>query len=308
MPESPTDCCPALDEVPIHTRNARPAGEGPPHRWPRRPPARMLCPLGRRSWQSQRSWVQRQVLIPLVNLPHRGSELRVTHRVRIRSEHGDDTTHWTEILLDYPRAVGIAPPEKVQPCFSLSQENRNEAQERLNEFDFGSLDGPLIGFHSGKGLELTSQRWPVDRFAQFARELQEQLNARLVLTGGPQEIEIVGAISSQLQLPHANLSGKTRLPVLAALAEACDLFVCPDSGPMHLAAAVKTPVVGIYALDEDFPKRWAPFGVPHRIIRPPRPACPPGCKKPTCPNFSCYLKVQPSEVVAAASQLLATDD
>lgn len=231
-----------------------------------------------------------------------------THRVRIRSEHGDDTTHWTEILLDYPRAVGIAPPEKVQPCFSLSQENRNEAQERLNEFDFGSLDGPLIGFHSGKGLELTSQRWPVDRFAQFARELQEQLNARLVLTGGPQEIEIVGAISSQLQLPHANLSGKTRLPVLAALAEACDLFVCPDSGPMHLAAAVKTPVVGIYALDEDFPKRWAPFGVPHRIIRPPRPACPPGCKKPTCPNFSCYLKVQPSEVVAAASQLLATDD
>ena len=231
-----------------------------------------------------------------------------THRVRIRSEHGDDTTHWTEILLDYPRAVGIEPPEKVEPRFSISEKSRQEARQHLHGLDFGSLDGPLIGFHSGKGLELTSRRWPVERFAQFARELQEQLKARLILTGGPQEVEIVEAISSRLQLPHANLSGKTSLPVLAALAEACDLFVCPDSGPMHLAAAVKTPVVGIYALDEDFPRRWAPFGVPHRIIRPPRPACPPGCKKPTCPNFSCYLKVQPSEVVEAAAQLLARHD
>lgn len=231
-----------------------------------------------------------------------------THRVRIRSEHGDDTTHWTDILLDYPRAAGIEPPSEVTPRFTLTEEHRQQAEECLKSLDFGDLSGPLIGFHSGKGLELTSQRWPVERFAQFAGELQSQLNARLILTGGPQEVEIVGAISSQLALPHGNLSGKTDLPVLAALAQACDLFVCPDSGPMHLAAAVKTPIVGIYALDEDFPKRWAPFGVPHRIIRPPRPACPPGCKKPTCPNFACYLKVQPSEVVKAATELLVLED
>lgn len=226
-----------------------------------------------------------------------------TDRVAIRSEAGDEKTHWTDILLDYPRQAGLA---VVDPrlSFPLSAEAKKEAQSLVDEADFGELKGPLIGFHSGKGLPLGPSRWPVSHFAKLAGHLQEKLHARLILTGGPQETDLVSHISQALPLEHANLAGKTSLQVLAAIAQQCDLFVCPDSGPMHLATAVQTPVVGIYALDEDFPQRWAPFGVPHKIVRPPRPACRPGCKKPTCPDFKCYLKVSPQELGVAVEELL----
>ncbi len=226
-----------------------------------------------------------------------------THKVSIRSEHGDLSSHWTDILLDYPRALGLTPaPPQVN--YPIDQETAGKVSEMIASADFEGRSGPIIGFHSGKGLPLGPERWPVGHFGEMARQLQDGLNARLILTGGPAEREIVGCVEQHLSPGYLNLAGKTDLDTLAGVAAACKVFVCPDSGPMHLAAAVGTPVVGIYALDEDFPQRWAPFGVPHRVIRPARPACPPGCRKPTCPNFACYLKVQPSEVVSAVSELL----
>lgn len=224
-------------------------------------------------------------------------------RVRIRSEHGDEESHWTDVLLDYPRAAGLTPvPAKLS--LPLSQEHLDTAQALIAEADFGTLQGPLIGFHSGKGLPLGPERWPTGHFTALADSLQKQLGARLVMTGGPNEVELVESIASELDAPYLNLAGKTDISGLAATAQACDVFVCPDSGPMHVAAAVGTPVVGIYALDEDFPKRWAPFGVEHRVIRPPRPACRANCKKPTCPDFKCYLKVTPESVCSAVQELL----
>lgn len=226
-----------------------------------------------------------------------------TDRVSVRSEYGDEMSHWTEILLDYPRRAGLATVEpRVE--FTLTEGELDQAAATISGLDFGGGTGPLIGFHCGKGLPLSPDRWPVDHFALIARDLLETLNARLILTGGPGEIEIVRVLSEKLDLPHANLAGKTDLRKLAAVAKLCRVFVCPDSGPMHLAAAVGTPVVGIYALDEDFPKRWAPFGVPHRIVRPPRPACRPGCTKPTCPDFKCYRTVTPASVTESVKELL----
>ena len=229
-----------------------------------------------------------------------------THKVSVRSEHGDLSSHWTEILLDYPRALGLTP---VAPRvnYPVSTQTAGRVSELLAETNFGERRGPVIGFHSGKGLPLGPERWPVHHFGRLARQLQDSLDARLVLTGGPAEQEIVAGVAQSLESGYLNLAGRTDLDTLAGVAAACDVFVCPDSGPMHLAAAVGTPVVGIYALDEDFPQRWAPFDVSHRVIRPSRPACPPGCRKPTCPNFVCYLKVQPAEIVEAVRELMKRD-
>lgn len=226
-----------------------------------------------------------------------------TEGVRVRSEHGDTDSHWTQILLDYPRKLGLENPNP-HVTFPLTQEATVKAKKLISGFDFEDLQGPLIGFHCGKGLPLGPERWPIPHFQKIATRLQDDLDARLILTGGPQEVEIVKSLGRGLSKPFLDLAGRTNLTELAAVAQRCRVFVCPDSGPMHLAAAVGTPVVGIFALDEDFPKRWAPFGVPHKVVRPPRPACPPGCRKPTCQNFSCYLKVAPDEVTLAVRELL----
>ena len=224
-----------------------------------------------------------------------------THRVRIRSEHGDTDSHWTEILLDYVRALGVeVGPAKIRldvPPAAIAA-----ADELLVNY-YG--DYPLIGFHCTKGMRLAPGRWPIAAFAAMALALQRQLGTQLVLTGSPEDRELVRDLLVKANLRGVlNVAGRTDLLTLTALTRRCQVFVCPDSGPMHLAASQGTPVVGIYALEEDFPNRWAPYGVPHRIVRPQERNCHPGCIKATCPDFRCYYQVDPQAVVRAVGELL----
>ncbi|CAN0164276.1 unnamed protein product, partial [Phaeothamnion confervicola] len=221
-----------------------------------------------------------------------------THKVRVRSEHGDSQTHWTDILLDYVRALGVE-PARAQVHFAPDEASRERAAEIAKP-----LEGPLVGFHSTKGLQMETARWPTAAFASWARAVHDQLGATLIFTGTPADQDIVDSIVSQAALTRAvNLCGQTNLPTLAALAQRCDVFVCPDSGPMHVAAAAGARVVGIYALEEDFPKRWAPYCDNYRVIRPQPTGCRSGCIKATCPDFRCYFQVRPDQVVAAVSEL-----
>lgn len=221
-----------------------------------------------------------------------------THRVRVRSEHGDTHSHWTDILLDYVRALGLDPPTP-EVTYVLPPDAEQTAASLIPPGE-----GPLIGFHTGKGIPLEPGRWPVAAFATWARALEEELGARLVFTGGPGEVDLVAEVVRLADSQGLNLAGSTDLPTLAAVARQCQVFVCPDSGPMHLAAAVGTPVVGIYALEEDFPQRWAPFGTRHRIVRPAVRNCHPGCLKSTCPDFRCYWQVEAKEIVNCVLVLL----
>jgi heptosyltransferase-1 len=221
-----------------------------------------------------------------------------THQVRIRSEHGDSDSHWTDILLDYVRALGIE-VGPAQIFLAASAPARARAQMLLQP-----LEGLKVGFHSTKGLQMKTGRWPTAAFASWARAVHDQLGATLIFTGTPADREIVDCIVSQAKIErYLNLCGETDLHTLAALAALCDVFVCPDSGPMHVAAAAGAKVVGIYALEEDFPRRWAPFCPSYRVIRPDPTGCRPGCIKATCPDFRCYFQVRPDQVVAAVGSL-----
>jgi len=76
-----------------------------------------------------------------------------------------------------------------------------------------------------------------------------------------------------------------------------------DSGPMHIAAAVGAPTVGIFALQSDEPDRWAPLGLRTALVRPTYP-CPPGHRKETCPNFACVANLEIPLVLSAVDALL----
>jgi len=225
-----------------------------------------------------------------------------THKVRVRSEHGDQDTHWIEILLDYVRALGVTPgpPQVILP---ISQEQECRAQELLAQLPGA---GPILGFHPFKGPPVPLERWPLPVFAGWLQALRKQLGARIVVTGSPGEKPYADHIV-QLAGPEnvLNLAGQTDLGTLAALSKRVDAFLCPDSGPMHVAAAAGARVLGIYALEEDFPQRWAPLSQTARILRPQPTGCPPGCRKPTCQDFRCYRVVTPEQVVAEVRLLLA---
>ena len=101
-----------------------------------------------------------------------------------------------------------------------------------------------------------------------------------------------------------DLAGACSLRETAALIEQMNVFICPDTGTGHLAAALGVPVVDIFPLRSDFPARWRPAGTSHRIIRPTAWECDGPCVKETCPRFTCLLHIDPQEVVAAAVELI----
>lgn len=224
-----------------------------------------------------------------------------TDRIRVRSEHGDEDSHWCEILLDYVRPL-VGEPGHPEVFLHIPQEAQERARALLAELPG---QGPLIGFHPFKGPPVPLERWPLPVFAGWIREIHQQLGARLVVTGSPGEAPFAEEILRLADVPGAkSVAGQTDLVTLAALSRECDAFVCPDSGPMHVAAVAGARVLGVYALEEDFPRRWAPVSSTARILRPQPTGCPPQCRKPTCSDFRCYRQIRPQQLVEELRELL----
>lgn len=248
-------------------------------------------------------------LCRLAGIPRRvGQDSRLsyswlyTHRVKVRSEHGDTESHWSEIMLDYVRALGV-PVGPARVFLHIPPEAEQRAAELVARC---SGSGPLVGVHAFKGPPVSLERWPLPLFAEWVRELAAALQARIVLTGSAAEQPAALQILEQSGVERAwCVAGETDVPTLAALARRCDLFVCPDSGPMHVAAAAGAKVLGVYALAEDYPQRWAPLTTRSRILRPQPTGCRHGCRKASCPDFRCYRQVSAHHLLQEARQLLA---
>jgi lipopolysaccharide heptosyltransferase II len=102
--------------------------------------------------------------------------------------------------------------------------------------------GPVIAMHAG-ARNGQAKRWPSRHFAELADRLAEDLDALVIVTGAPKETPIAADIAMHARYPLLNISGQTTLPQLIALLAASDVMVTGDSGPMHIACAVETPVV-----------------------------------------------------------------
>lgn len=222
--------------------------------------------------------------------------------VKILSEEGDKTSHWVEIVLDYARALNLRALDR-NLYFHVPQEAREAAKVLFEDLQI-SKNTLVIGLHAGKGLYLDSSMWPTDKFASIADKLVEKFKAVIVLTGGPDEVELVEDIEKKMKYRAVNLAGKVNLGQLGAVMERCDLFVCPDSGPMHIAAALGVPVVAIFALRSDFPNRWHPFRTKYEIVRNFYINCEQKCVKEKCKRFICMEQIREDDVVSAAERLL----
>ncbi len=220
-----------------------------------------------------------------------------THRVAVRSERGDRRTHWTQILLDYARALGcdVADPT---PIFVVSDAARASVRARLAE---RGIAGAYAVLHPTRGIAASRERWPTARLAQLARALYVAEDVPVVVTGGGADRALADAIAAE---GHAiSFGGATTLAEFGALAEGAHVVVAMDSGPMHVAAAVGAPTLGIFALQADEPDRWAPLGARTGVLRATHP-CPPDHRKETCPDFACVAALDIPRVLAGVRDLV----
>ena len=143
--------------------------------------------------------------------------------------------------------------------------------------------------------------WPQRHWVNLIDQLH-QAGYRAVLVGGPEEVEEAAAIAESCDTPPLVLTGKTSLGQLAAVLAQCALMVGSDSGPLHLAVALGTGVVGLYGPTSTV--RYGPFGQPDAVRRHPIFCSP--CYRPetgqpaTCRygTVECMEKLEPEQVLA----------
>ena len=163
----------------------------------------------------------------------------------------------------------------------------------------------LVAIHPGAGAAV--KQWPIEHWAEVANRLAERPDIRIVLTGGPGERELGGAVAAKLTRPALSAAGATTLGQLAALYARCALALGSDSGPLHLATAVGTPTVRLYGPIS--PVKFGPWGDPARhVALQTNWSCAP-CDRldwplTTLSQHACMAAITPDEVMHIADSLL----
>ncbi len=199
-----------------------------------------------------------------------------------------------------------SPPDLVpgQPWIVPTATDHHEASAVLAACGI-SNERPVIVLHPGAGWPLKS--WPVERWGRLACRVQQLWGVRPVVTGSPTEHELVASIVARSEGAAINVAGLLSLGGLAALYTRSSAVVGIDSGPLHLATAVGTPVAGIYGpagADE-----FGPWAIPERArVVEARLACSP-CRilaAPPCGAVTqpaCLRAISVEAVIAALVEL-----
>lgn len=225
----------------------------------------------------------------------------LTHRVPYSGDR-----HMVEFYLDLVRAVGADTKDK-DPGLSVDPSSTAWARTFLSEA--GVPPGqPLVALSPGRSEAWHFIRWAEERFAATGEALHRRFGAHVLLVGGPAEVAIAGRMKATLVargVPVTDAVGRSDLKQSEALLQACDLLVCNDSGPMHLAAAVGTPTLAVFGPANHW--RWGPYGSAHRVVRREIDCSP--ClfmgRLGVCPRteLEC-LDVPLERVIAVASEML----
>jgi ADP-heptose:LPS heptosyltransferase len=221
-----------------------------------------------------------------------------TKRVVVRSELGDRITHWTQILLDYARAIGCQTAD-ARPAIVTTPADDAAAATLLRDH---AVSGSFAVLHPTRALAAHHARWPIAGFVELTRALVQRERMPLLLSGSRADAEIARAIAAAAGPPTRVIAGETSLGVFAALARRAAFVVAMDSGPMHVAAATGVPTVGIFALQTDEPDRWAPLGGRTAAVRATYP-CPLAHRKETCPDFACIRALDLAGIIDAVDRV-----
>jgi ADP-heptose:LPS heptosyltransferase len=194
--------------------------------------------------------------------------------------------------------------ERSGPRLVIPDDARRRAADLLACDD---EDDVLIGLQPGAGRQV--REWDPARFGAVATELARGRRATFVLTGSAADLAPLSAVKATWPagLRLIELPVDTDLVVLAAVLERLDVLITGDTGPMHLAAAVGTPIVAIFG--PSLPSRYAPLSTRARIVRIDLPCSP--CNRLREPPArcvghvpDCLAGIEPFQVVQAANELL----
>jgi len=195
--------------------------------------------------------------------------------------------------------------------FYLGNTDRDWANKFLKHNGFCKEKNIVISIQIGSSPTMRWKQWDLDRYCELCDKISDLPNTVIIFQGSPDERKMIENIIDKMNRKQINAAGKTSLKQAAAVIEKSDLLICNDSGLMHVAVAVDTPVIAIYG-PTDF-TRTAPCGKKHIIIRK-NLSCSPcfrmnGTKRvENCPyNYKCLESITVNEVFEAVKTKLRND-
>jgi ADP-heptose:LPS heptosyltransferase len=233
---------------------------------------------------------------------------RFTHRVTVRSERGDVTSPWSDILLDYARALGCETADRA-PRFVPTRDDEAESERLRAALEFAQRS--YLVLHPTNAIASKRELWPVDGWASAAQRLAQRFGVPVALSGSPADIAINDAIverastfgKAEDDTRIVSIAGALSIGAFGAFARDARAFVGITTGSMHVAAAVGAPTVGIFPFQSDIPDRWAPVGERTAIVRPSF-ACHRGDTKENCADYACIAHLPVSRILAAVESLM----
>lgn len=225
-----------------------------------------------------------------------GSPCFYTRRVAIPAA----PMHAVDRYLLVAEALGAARPVEPRFDFIDRPEDRQAAEALLTAADV-TASSPWIAMNVSARWE--TKRWPPQHFAEAADRLTEAHALPIVFMGGPSERPETRAVMALMRTKAVDLTGRTPVGLLPGLLRRAAVLVTNDSGPMHIATAVGTPVVALFGPTD--PVKTGPYGQGHIVLSNAvecRPCFRRECFRPVA--LECLTGVQPEQVVRAVQQQL----
>ena len=212
-----------------------------------------------------------------------------------------ENRHFTDAMMDLAKLAGGVPDEKGIEVFW----DKSVEEKWATLFPKVGQEKQPLSIGINPGADRPQKRWNPENHASVADRLVELRGASIVLFGGPGEEHLALRIEKAMKQPVTNLAGKLSLNELAYVISRLDLFVTNDSGPMHIAAGLKTPVVALFGPED--PVHTRPYTSPdlYRIVQKELDCRP--CINERCDRPVCMESLKPEDVLQACLELLDTE-
>lgn len=229
-----------------------------------------------------------------------GARQSLVYRKQKRRRQGDRRLHAVENFLATLAPLGVTSDET-----EIRLPLRPEAQDAAEAFlSRGGASGnrPIIALNCSVGAARPARNWFIERFTQLADRLVAELGASVVFVGGKEDRSLVKGVMAGMKKKALSAAGELSLPETAALLARCKCLVSSDTGPLHLATAVGTPVVGLFGSTD--PARTGPAGRGHRVLTASLSCVP--CEEKDCPEGTraCMDAITVDSVVAAVRDVI----
>jgi len=239
-----------------------------------------------------------------------GSRLRVGYRTQYKSWAYHMTVarsspagpiHSVVNHLNLVRAAGLNVGDDFSLCVAAAQPEEKKTVDACWQ-EWGLSSKKVIALHISAGNQFRD--WGQENIVNFLKRIGPSGQILPLLIGSKEDKKREKEIIEALGRPLPSLVGNTSLGELTAALERVDLFVGPDSGPMHLAAALGRPIVALFG--PTLPAHFSPWKA-RAVILERKLACRP-CRQRTCPysNYPCIKGIEAEEVAAASLELLRT--